>query len=314
MNLEPRFTRGAIDPATRLGYVALTVADLQRSLDFYKDAIGLELLARDANSAAMGAGHLPLLELHEQAGASPWPRGGRGYTGLYHFALLLPTRADLGRWLTHWLELALPAPGQGDHLVSEALYLEDPDGHGIEIYRDRPREEWRWRGGRVVMASDPVDVRGLLAAARDEGADWSGLAAGTTLGHIHLQVHDIGEASRFYQQLLGFEVMADMPSALFLAAGGYHHHIGMNVWHSKGARTAPEHSVRLLYYTVDLPPGGATDELRLRADDAGFATTAVAGGFSVTDPAGITVRFRARSSESPDVPPRAPGSGASEPR
>lgn len=299
MNHEARSMGSALDPATRLGYVALTVADIQRSVDFYQDAIGLELLARKASTATMGVGHRPLLELHEQAGAMPWPRGGRSYTGLYHFALLLPTRADLGRWLRHWLEDARPTPGQGDHLVSEALYVEDPDGHGIEIYRDRPRDEWPWHDGQVVMATDPVDVRGLLNAAGDDAAKWSGLPAGTTLGHIHLQVRDISESSRFYHQLLGFKVMATMPSALFLAAGSYHHHVGMNIWHSNGAQSAPEQFARLLYYTVDLTSGRALDELRARLDDAGYAAVAETGGFAVTDPAGIRVRFRASPSASP---------------
>lgn len=298
MEREARSMGGAIDPGTRLGYVALTVADLKRSLEFYTNAIGLELLSSVASTATMGAGHRPLLQLHEQVGATAWPRGGRSYTGLYHFALLLPTRADLGRWLRHWLELALPAPGQGDHLVSEAFYLEDPDGHGIEIYRDRPRDEWRWHDGRVVMTTDPVDVRGVLVAAGNETADWSGLPAGTTLGHIHLQVHDISDSSRFYHQLLGFDVMASMPSALFFAAGGYHHHIGMNVWHSKGASSAPEQSVRLLHYTVDLPSDQALEVIRMRLDEAGVATASTSEGFSVNDPAGNQVRFRARHSAS----------------
>lgn len=310
MNHQAPSTAGATDPETRLGYVALTVADLQRSLDFYENAIGLRIIARDGSSATMGAGHRPLLELREQVGATPWPRGGHSYTGLYHFALLLPTRADLGRWLRHWLELGLSAPGQGDHLVSEALYLEDPDGHGIEIYRDRPRDEWRWHDGRVVMATDPVDVRGLLAAAANDAAPWSGLPADTTLGHIHLQVRDINDGSRFYHQLLGFDVMASMPSALFLAAGGYHHHIGMNVWYSKGAGSAPEQSVRLLYFVVDLPSTQALEKTRLRLDGAEVATTSTATGFSVIDPAGNQVRFRARHSTSPDMTEAASSSGA----
>lgn len=300
MNDEARSTANAIDPATRLGFVALTVADLQRSRDFYANAIGLKLLKSDASTATMGVAERPLLELREQVGASPWPRGGRSYTGLYHFALLLPTRADLGRWLRHWLELGLPAPGQGDHLVSEAFYLEDPDGHGIEIYRDRPRGEWRWRDGQVVMVTDPVDIRGVLLAAGN-ATDWSGLPAGTTLGHIHLQVRDISAGSHFYHQLLGFDVMASMPSALFLAAGGYHHHIGMNVWHSKGADSAPEQSARLLYFTVDLPSYRALEEIRNRLDKAGVATASTADGFSVSDPAGTQVRFRAPFSASLDV-------------
>src|SRR5215207_1970630 len=136
----------SIDPATEVGLLGLTVADLERSLTYYTQAIGLAVLERNGADATLGiaATGQPLLLLHEQPGAAPWPRGGRSYTGLYHFAILLPTRADLGRWLRNWFALGLPVPGQGDHNVSEALYLEDPDGHGIEVYRDRPRSEWQW--------------------------------------------------------------------------------------------------------------------------------------------------------------------------
>jgi catechol 2,3-dioxygenase-like lactoylglutathione lyase family enzyme len=165
----PSTSSVSIDPATEVGMLALTVADLERSLSFYTEAIGLTLLDRGASSAALGVQGRPLLKLQEQPGATPWPRGGRSYTGLYHFAILMPTRADLGRWLYHWLQLGLPLPGQGDHLVSEALYLEDPDGHGIEVYRDRPRDEWTWSDGLVRMATDPVDLRGLLTEAERAG-------------------------------------------------------------------------------------------------------------------------------------------------
>ncbi|MFN8514651.1 MAG: VOC family protein [Chloroflexia bacterium] len=148
----------SIDPATGVGLLALTVSDLERSLLYYTEAIGLAVLRRDGNTATLGVANRPLLVLTEQPGAAEWPRGGRSYTGLYHFAILMPTRADLGRWLRNWLELGLPLPGQGDHIVSEALYLEDPDGHGIEVYRDRPREGWQWQNGQSGMGTGPVDI------------------------------------------------------------------------------------------------------------------------------------------------------------
>ncbi len=233
-------THTALDPATQVGLLSLTVADLERSLTFYTDVFGFALLARAGANATLGAGGTPLLLLTEHAGASPWPHDRYGYTGLYHFAILVPSRADLGRWLRHWLERGMPLPGQGDHLVSEALYISDPDGNGIEIYRDRPRAEWTWVNGQVRMAVDPVDIQGVLAEGDRAGQAWDGLPAGTRLGHMHLQVGDIATARAFYCGVLGFDLVAEMPTALFVSAGGYHHHIGMNTWHSQGAQPAPD--------------------------------------------------------------------------
>lgn len=237
----------SIDPRTEIGHVSLKVADLDRSIDFYTGPLGFTVLKREGSEATLGVPGAPLLHLVEHRGANPWP----GYaTGLYHFAILLPTRADLGRWVRNWLAYGNPLPGQGDHLVSEALYLSDPDGNGIEIYRDRPRSEWQWDGDTVKMDSLPVDIRGLLADAEAAGLPWSGFPAGTTVGHIHLQVGDISKAANFYSELLGFDIVAQMPSALFISAGGYHHHIGLNTWHSRGAKAAPDGSAGLRHFTV----------------------------------------------------------------
>jgi catechol 2,3-dioxygenase len=255
--------------------LALAVADLDRSLTFYTEAFGLTLLEREAAGAILGTGGEPLLLLQEVPGARPFPHDRFGYTGLYHFAVLVPTRADLGRWLRHWLESGHPLPGQGDHLVSEALYLTDPDGNGIEIYRDRPRDTWTWVGGKVQMATDPVDLRGLLAEADAEGQPWTGLPAGTRLGHMHLQVGDIPQASAFYHGILGFDIVAEMPSALFISAGGYHHHIGMNIWHSRGAPPQPADVAGLRFYTIDFASDAGRQEALKRLDAAGVPYTAV---------------------------------------
>lgn len=278
-----------IDPATNVGLLALSVADLARSVAYYTGPIGLALLAQDETSATLGVAEQPLLLLSERQGAAPWPRGGRSYTGLYHFAILLPTQAALGAWLRHWLELGLPVPGQGDHRVSEALYLEDPDGHGIEIYRDRPRDEWIWRDGQVQMGSDPVDLRGLLNEAARVGGTWQGLPKGTRLGHIHLQVGDIPQAAAFYRDLLGFDIVAAMPTALFVSAGGYHHHIGMNVWHSQGAAQAPAGSVRLRFFTVDLPNEAARAAVVARLTAADIPYEMRGGAIVTRDPWGNTL-------------------------
>ncbi len=276
-------TANAIDPATVVGLVSLTVSDLTRSVTFYTQTIGLALLEQDETTATLGVGKTPLLLITESTGAKPWQREGASYTGLYHFALLVPTRADLGRWVRHWLELGLPL-GQGDHLVSEALYISDPDENGIEVYWDRPRSTWRWANGKVQMASDPVDIRGLLVEAELAGEPWTGLPVGTRLGHIHLQIGDIAEGARFYHDLLGFDIVAQMPSALFVSAGGYHHHIGMNIWHSRGASPAPTGTVGLRFFTIDFPNAEARQAVLARLKAAGFTTTEGAAGVTVQDP------------------------------
>lgn len=286
---EPNFTSdvaasttSAIAPATQIGPVALTVGNLERSLAFYTGAMGFALLERGDASATLGAGGTPLLLLEEAPGARAFP--GHGVTGLYHFAILVPTRADLGRWLRHWMESGYGLPGQGDHLVSEALYLSDPDGNGIEVYRDRPRSEWTWAGGTVRMAADPVDIRGVLAEADAQPQPWSGMAAGTRIGHVHLQVGDIARARAFYHDILGFDITAEMPAALFVSAGGYHHHLGMNTWQSRGAGPAPEGTAGLRFYTIELPSAAAREAVVARLTAAGIDHAASNGVVTVRDP------------------------------
>jgi catechol 2,3-dioxygenase len=261
----------AIDPATQVGIVALTVADLSRSIAFYTRALGCTLLQRSETDAVLGAGGRPLVLIRERRGALPWMTDAM--TGLYHFAVLVPRRADLGAWLRHYLTLDFPPPGQGDHVVSEALYLRDPDGHGIEVYADRPREGWRWVDGRVQMGGGPVDLRGILAEASDGDEPWPGLPSGTRLGHMHLQVGDIAQAEAFYHGVLGFDVTARMPTALFVSAGGYHHHIGMNTWHSQGASPAPADTARLRFFTLVLPGEEARRALAARIEAAGVSAS-----------------------------------------
>jgi catechol 2,3-dioxygenase len=198
--------------------------------------------------------------------------------------MLLPTRPDLGRWLRHWLSRGFPLPGQGDHLVSEALYIMDPDGNGIEVYRDRPRDEWHWDNGHVRMAADPIDIRGLLGEAERAGAPWTGLPDGTRLGHMHLQVGDIAQAATFYHEILGFDVVAQMPTALFVSAGGYHHHIGMNVWHSKGAQPTPADMAGLRFFTIDFATEEARQAALARLDAADIPYTRTGSLVTVEDP------------------------------
>lgn len=277
---------------TRLGPVRLQVADLDRSLRFYEHVLGLRLLDRTAESARLAplGAAAPLVELVARAGTRAAADAGR--LGLYHFAILLPDRASLGRFVRHLGNVGARA-GAGDHLVSEALYLQDPDNLGIEVYADRPRDSWQRIGRELMMATDPVDMPGLAEAA---GATrWEGMPAGTVMGHVHLHVGDLAQASAFYSEALGFDRMVwRYPGALFLAAGGYHHHLGTNTWAGRGARGAHEDEAQLLEWTVELPLPADVDQVERSVTQAGHAVErAPDGSLLLRDPWGTAVRIRA---------------------
>ncbi|HEX2253980.1 MAG TPA: VOC family protein [Thermoanaerobaculia bacterium] len=270
---------------TRPGPVRLQVADLERSLAFYEQVLGLRRLEREGPRALLGTGPAQppgaagaaaaaspvLVELRERRGARPAPRRGR--TGLYHFALLLPDRAALGRFVRHAAELGLPL-GAGDHLVSESLYLHDPDDLGIEIYIDRPRRAWQRIGHELVMATDPLDLTGLAEAG--PGEPWTGMPTGTVIGHLHLHVGDLATASTFYSGTVGFDqTVWSYPGALFLAADGYHHHLGTNVWAGPGASPPLDDEAQLLEWTVELPDAASL---------AAVSESLVRGGYEVNRP------------------------------
>jgi catechol 2,3-dioxygenase len=275
---------GALPDATSLGAVHLTVADLQRSLDYYRHAIGLQVLDEGDGRASLGAGTAELLVLEERPGARP----ADGYSGLFHFALLVPQRLDLARWLAHAVRERVPLTGASDHDVSEALYLRDPDHHGIEIYADRPREIWE---GEVAarLTSMPLDTASLLRELEDPAAEpFGGLAPGTTMGHVHLRVANIEPTVGFYRDVVGFGLMATLGlQAAFLAAGGYHHHLGANIWESAGAPSAPDDTATLTHYTFVLPGETARDDVVGRLAAAGHEPEDAAGGMLVRDPSGI---------------------------
>jgi catechol 2,3-dioxygenase len=271
-----------IAPSTRVGVVHLTVADLDRSVAFYRETIGLVELAREDGRAALGANGTELVVLVEQPGAKPAPRA----TGLFHLALRVPSRAELARWLAHAARERIPLDGLSDHFVSEAIYLADPDGHGIEIYADRPREHWQGQVAR--MTTLPLDVAGLLSELDDPAGDaFPGLAAGTEMGHVHLQVASVPDAIGFYRDVLGFELMATYgEQAAFLSAGGYHHHVGVNTWNSLGAAPPPPGAAALRHATIVLPDAEERDRVAARVEDAGGELATHLDGILVHDPSG----------------------------
>jgi catechol 2,3-dioxygenase len=275
--------RASIHPDTALGTATLGVADAERSLRFYRDLLGMEVLRQEDGRVVLGAGGAPLLNLLVQPGLRPRPRAT---TGLYHVAILLPTRTDLAQVLRRLLETRYPI-GASDHLVSEALYLDDPDGNGLEIYRDRPRGEWRYQpDGQVVMDTIQLDFAGVLSELASASSAWAGMPAGTRIGHMHLQVGDLAAADAFYRGVLGFDMMVDMSrhGALFLSAGGYHHHLGLNTWHSAGAPPQPPDAAGLRSFVVELPSPEALDEVRARVAAAGLPAREQGGALAVDDP------------------------------
>jgi catechol 2,3-dioxygenase len=250
----------SLPPATQIGAVRLRVADHDALSAFYERAIGLVPLSVEDGLAGLGVeGGPPLVELHAAPGAPPRPPRS---SGLFHQAILVPSRADLAGALQRLLAAGWRLTGASDHLVSEALYLDDPEGNGIEIYRDRPRDEWVMREGQIEMATLPLDLEELLSEIPAGDAESPGrMPEGTRIGHVHLQVTDLAPAEAFYEGRLGFDVtVRSYPGALFLSAGGYHHHIGVNTWLSAGAPAPPEGALGLEHFEVTVP-GRAEREL-----------------------------------------------------
>lgn len=275
---------------TRLGRVRLQVADLDRSIAYYETVIGLRVVDRGdgaARLAPLGSDRV-IVELREKAGARPVQL--RGQIGLYHFAILLPDRASLARFVQHLGTIGAHA-GMSDHFVSEAVYLTDPDGLGIEVYADRPRSAWQVHDRELAMTTTPLDVRSLLAESR--GERWTGAPAGTVLGHVHLHVRDIDEAARFYHEGVGFDkVVWSYPGALFMSAGGYHHHLGTNVWAAGAAVPTPD-DAQLLEWEIVVPAPTDVDAVAGAIESAGFAVAREEGGVTARDPWGTRVRLLA---------------------
>jgi catechol 2,3-dioxygenase len=271
-----------IAPAARMGLVELSVSDIDRSIEYWRRAIGLRLLERGEGVATLGADS-PLLRFVEEPGARP----ADGFAGLYHVALLVPDRPSLARFLVHVARERIPLEGLSDHAVSEAIYLRDPDRHGIEVYADRPRRLW---DGRVteLMTTAPLDTRDLAGELADPQAEpFDGLPAGTTVGHVHFRVREIDGTVAFYRDVLGLGLTARLgPMAAFLSAGGYHHHVGANTWESRGAGPAPAGTATLRHATLLLPDAAERDRLVAAVADAGQEPEERPDGVLVRDPSG----------------------------
>ena len=286
--------------ATRVGRVRLQVSDIGRSVAYYENVLGLEVRDEATGFAALaprGGGDV-ILELNERAGANPVPR--RGLLGLYHFAVLLPDRASLGRFISHLSEIGVYA-GMSDHLVSEALYLTDPDGLGIEVYADRPRSAWVATEGQIAMATKPLDVESVVAAAA--GKKWDGSPEGTRVGHVHFHVGDIDAAAAFYHAGLGLDKMVwSYPGALFMSAGGYHHHVGVNTW-AAGSPVATDNDARLIDWELVLPDQASVDAAVRSIESAGFKVKDAGEFAEASDPWGIKLRLRGEESGSSALRP-----------
>jgi len=272
---------------THVGAVHLQVSNVQQSVDYYQRVLGLHPHAIGEGSATLSAGESerPLVRLQTTPGVS---RARRGAFGLYHFAILLPDRAALGRFAAHLESLDVQV-AMADHLVSEAFYLWDPDGLGIEVYADRPRESWQQVGRELAMTTDPLNIQSVIASGR--GERWVGVPAGTTMGHVHLHVGNLEQAEAFYHRALGLDkTVWRYPGALFMSAGGYHHHVATNVW-SPGPSPSPDQA-RLLEWELIVPSQVDVAAVARSLQGAGYGAEETANGIIAADPWGTRVRIR----------------------
>src|SRR3954449_4550820 len=272
------------------GAVRLRVADLERQREFYERAIGLRSIGPSNGFARLGADGTAAVELAGSPDATPRPPGT---TGLFHLAILVPDRAELAAALARVTQAGWRLTGASDHLVSEALYLNDPEGNGIEIYRDRPRSEWRYDDGSIQMSTLPLDLDGLLAELDDRGRDAGAMPPTTRIGHVHLNVADLAEAEAFYSGLLGFDVtVRGYPGALFLSTDGYHHHIGVNTWTGAGAPAPAPGSRGLEWFELAVEDPRQLAELEERLEGAGVELARVPEGLRTHDPSGNGLLIR----------------------
>ncbi|MGJ9460565.1 VOC family protein [Oceanobacillus sp. CF4.6] len=276
-------------PTIYVGEVNINVTDLKKSITFYKDFMGFKVMVEEENKAVLTAdGKIPLLTLEQPENAAP--KEART-TGLYHFAILLPTRGDLSAFLKHIIQASggQMRLGASDHYVSEALYFDDPDGNGIEIAHDRDSSEWNWSDNQVSMATVALDGDDLLAEAEE---DWKGMPTDTVIGHIHLHVSDLEKTREFYVNGLGYDVVTEFPGALFTSHNGYHHHIGLNVWNGVGAPTPAENSVGLNWFTLHFPDEDALHKTKVNLEKVGASVKAEEDYYVTEDPSGNAIQLK----------------------
>jgi len=270
-----------------IGAVALKVRDLDRIAAFYRDAIGLAVLDRSTGAATLGAGGVPFVHLEHRADAKP---DDTREAGLYHTAFLTPTRADLARWILHVARNRVQLTGASDHAVSEAFYLDDPEGNGIEVYYDRPAETWQWTGNDLRITTDPLDIDDILREVPPT-ATFAGAPDGMRIGHVHLRVGDVGRAETFYRDALGLDVTRRRHGASFMSSGRYHHHIAGNVWHSAAAPVRDDNRAGLSWLALEAADAAAFDHAQARLAQAGHKLEPVANGVETTDPWGTRIRI-----------------------
>jgi catechol 2,3-dioxygenase len=270
-----------------IGAVALKVRDLDKVAGYYRDLLGLSVLEHSNGRVRLGVDGVTLVELDHGPGLKPDdPREA----GLYHTAFLMPTRSDLGRWVRRIAATPVPVAGASDHGVSEAIYLDDPEGNGVEVYADRPAEAWNWRDGLVAMPTVALDVEDLVRAGQG-GPDYAEAPGGLRVGHIHLRVGDVDAAERFYRGPVGLELTRKRGGAAFMSSGRYHHHVAANVWHSDGAVQRDEDRAGLAWFEIQADDRGLLDAIGKRLAEAGAPVSPREAGFETADPWGTRIRF-----------------------
>ena len=271
-----------------IGAVGMVARDLERLTAYYRDLLGLTVQERTPHRATLGTSGVALLELVHKPDALP---DDAREAGLYHTAFLMPTRADLARWILHIARNRTPISGASDHDVSEAIYLDDPEGNGVEVYSDRPRERWRCDGDAIFQKTEALDVDAIIAEVDPATATYASAPGGLRVGHIHLRGGDVASAEKFYCDVLGLVVTRRRSGATFMSTGGYHHHVAVNTWHSAGARVRNGQRAGLDWFTMEIADKATMDGVTKRLAAAGAKVEPITDGFAATDPWGTRIRF-----------------------
>jgi catechol 2,3-dioxygenase len=272
----------------RIGAIGLVARDRDRLAAFYRDLLGLTVLERTDRVTRLGTGAVPLIDIEHRPDAKP---DDRATAGLYHTAFLMPTRADHARWILHIARNRVPISGASDHGVSEAFYLDDPEGNGIEVYNDRPAERWRRENGLIVMPTKALDVEAILQEIDPATSAYSSSPEGLRIGHIHLRVGDVTQAETYYRGAIGLDLTRRRGGATFMSSGGYHHHVGANVWHSEGAGSRDRDRAGLSWFAVEAADASTLDAVGARLKASNAPVTTFGDGIESADPWGTRIRF-----------------------